>query len=381
MKSSIKKPILALLLCIIVKFSLAQNDSVPQKNLRRIYKNHVGVSLGGPSFFSANYERFFSHNFSVEFGAGSLVAISGAHIASRYYFGNADKPTKISPYLGVAFGAVLITDGFSGYGTGLAYIPVGVQFLNKSGFAFSVEAAYMNLEGESFPMGALRIYTDIKYKKPKQNKEAKALRLPSWKTAYSYSPYSIGLNLFSLIRPTYFYELFRNSYFSSNLNVDLFVQRELNKNFALRVPFRVGFPLPEKVVTYNTDNYFHFTRKTIIGEIGIEPLYYLNGLNKITLLVAPTLGVGRGLKMAEELLGQSYPQPYKYVPVGEYVYYKIGLLLGAQFNLTKSVQFGLELGLFRSNHEWDEFYPQYYDWGNSTKFFLTYRFGGKRKNH
>ena len=143
----------------------------------------------------------------------------------------------------------------------------------------------------------------------------------------------------------------------------------------------MGFPLPEKVVTYNTDNYFHSARKTIIGEIGIEPLYYLNGLNKITLLVAPTLGVGRGLKMAEELLGQSYPQPYKYVPVGEYVYYKIGWLLGAQFNLTKSVQFGLELGLFRSNHEWDEFYPQYYDWGSSAKFFLTYRFGGKRINH
>lgn len=135
-------------------FSFAQSDTSAPMNLRLIHKNHFGYSLGGPGFFGAYYEHFFNQNWSVETGFGTLLVISSVYVEGRYYIGEKDKLQRFSPYVGAAFGAGLyIDDG----GTPIGYVPVGIQFLSRKGYAFSLEAALLYFDEEYLPMGALKI--------------------------------------------------------------------------------------------------------------------------------------------------------------------------------------------------------------------------------
>ena len=82
--------------------------------------------------------------------------LTGAYAEGRYYFGSKDKPHKYTPYLGFAGGVVSIIGMDDGYLAPLFYAPVGFQIFNNRGFAFSLEAAVLHFDGETFPMGALR---------------------------------------------------------------------------------------------------------------------------------------------------------------------------------------------------------------------------------
>ena len=156
----------------LVHSQTIQEDSI---NRRLIYKNLVGYSLGGPSFLSINYEHYFNHNWSIEAGIGSVLLISGVHVGSRYYLGNSKHPTKFTPYLGAAIGAAFIigyggSGGVGGYGTMVAYAPLGIQYISKNGFAFSLEGAGMFLDNELLPMGAIRLFFPIERLKNSRSK-------------------------------------------------------------------------------------------------------------------------------------------------------------------------------------------------------------------
>ena len=149
-----------------------QEDSI---NRRLIYKHLVGYSIGGPSFLSINYEHYFNHNWSIEAGLGSVIFISGVHVESRYYLGNSKHPTRFDPYLGAAIGAASImggggSGGVDGYGTLVAYVPLGIQYISRNGFALSLEGAGMFLDNELLPMAAIRLFFPIERLKNSRSK-------------------------------------------------------------------------------------------------------------------------------------------------------------------------------------------------------------------
>lgn len=152
------------LLVFIMSISIAssaQEDSVIVQNLRLIHKNQFGISLGGPGFLGYYYEHYFNHNWSLELGIGSVLLLNGAYVEGRYYVGSKNKPHKYTPYIGVGGGVALIIDGTV---APTVYAPIGFQLFNAKGLSYSLEVAYFYLDGESFPMGALR-FPLVKQKK------------------------------------------------------------------------------------------------------------------------------------------------------------------------------------------------------------------------
>lgn len=169
-----KKRNLSFILLVTTALAWGQNQVSDSVNRRLEVKNQLGVQFGGPSFLSCNYEHFFNHHWSIEAGAGSILAISGVHVGGRYYFGSKAKPTKFAPYLGAAIGAAFIigggsSGGIDGNGAAVGYVPLGIQLMTKKGFAVSLEAAWMYLDNEVLPMGALRLYRSLKKEKKKRN--------------------------------------------------------------------------------------------------------------------------------------------------------------------------------------------------------------------
>ncbi len=165
---------LCLTLLLVSTLTWGQNQVSDSINRRLEVKNQFGVQFGGPSFLSCNYEHFFNHNWSIEVGAGSILAISGVHLGGRYYVGTKAKPTKFAPYIGAAIGAAFIigggsSGGIDGYGAAVGYVPIGIQLMTKKGLAVSLEAAGMYLDNELLPMGALRLYRSLKKEKKKRN--------------------------------------------------------------------------------------------------------------------------------------------------------------------------------------------------------------------
>jgi len=198
---------------------------------------------------------------------------------------------------------------------------------------------------------------------------------------FVYSPYSFGINIFSLIRPTYMLDRDIDRFFASNLNIDVFFQKEMNPNLALRFPMRIGIKPLNKEIIKSIDYYGEFG-KEIIGDIGVEPLFYLNGLKKATWFVAPSLCFGIGRKVTRNYNYLDYNATY--IPSGNAGYYKIGSTFGFQLNLTPGIQFGMEYGAYVSNNGWHYYYDNiptrrtYF--GYIGKCFISYRLGGKARN-
>jgi hypothetical protein len=165
--------IFCILFCAHGNLMHSQTTQIDSINRRLIFKNLVGYSLGGPSFLSINYEHYFNHNWSIEAGLGSVIVISGVHVGTRYYLGNSKHPTKFAPYLGAAIGAAFIiggggSGGVDGYGTMVAYVPLGIQHISKNGFALSIEGAGMFMDSELLPMCAIRLFFPISRSKAKR---------------------------------------------------------------------------------------------------------------------------------------------------------------------------------------------------------------------
>lgn len=198
---------------------------------------------------------------------------------------------------------------------------------------------------------------------------------------YTYSPYSFGINVFSLIRPEAMLDRDIDRFFASNRNIDVFFQKEIRTDLALRFPMRIGISPINKVIIKDIGNYRDYS-KEIIGDLGIEPLFYFNGLTKATWFVSPSLCFGLVRKVT-----QKYDYNINlatYTPSGNAGYYKVGATFGFQLNLTPGIQFGLEYGAHLSNNAW-----YYYNYTTSTrrtyfgytgKFQISYRLGGKRRN-
>lgn len=198
---------------------------------------------------------------------------------------------------------------------------------------------------------------------------------------FVYSPYSFGVNIFSLIRPVGMLDRNIDRFFASNRNIDIFFQKELNPNLALRFPMRIGINPLNKQVEKSIDYYEEYS-KEIIADVGVEPLFYLNGLKKATWFVAPSLCLGLGRKVVRT---DNYPDyTSTYIPSGNAGYFKIGSTFGFQLNLTASLQFGMEYGAYVANNGWHYYYDSiptrrtYF--GYIGKCYISYRLGGKPRD-
>lgn len=199
---------------------------------------------------------------------------------------------------------------------------------------------------------------------------------------FTYSPYSFGINVFSLIRPEAMLDRDIDRFFASNRNIDVFFQKEIRTDLALRFPMRIGISPINQVIIKEIGYNWEYS-KEIIGDIGIEPLFYFNGLTKATWFVSPSLCFGLVRKVTQDFDYNNYLATY--TPSGNAGYYKVGATFGFQLNLTPGIQFGLEYGAHLSNNAW-----HYYNYsiptrrtyfGYTGKLQISYRLGGKPRNN
>lgn len=218
-------------------------------------------------------------------------------------------------------------------------------------------------------------------KSPASKAYVRKMGLAKQKPNFTYGPYSFGINVFSLIRPDALLDRDIDRYFASNLNIDVFFQKEMNPELALRFPMRIGLnPLKETII--KDIGYYGEYSKEIIGDIGIEPLFYLNGLKKATWFVSPSLCIGLVRKVI-----RNYNNPNNlatYTPSGNAGYFKLGSTFGFQLNLTSNIQFGLEYGAYLANNGWhyynDDVATRRTYFGYIGKCSISYRLGGKRRD-
>lgn len=107
-----------------------------QMNRRLILKNGIGLKIGGPTpLLDVNFNHFINHNLNLEFGLGLVGGYAGA----KYYAGKANKKTAFSPFFGVEMAiSPWVADTFLPQ----YYFPLGIQFLSKHGFNFSLECSW-----------------------------------------------------------------------------------------------------------------------------------------------------------------------------------------------------------------------------------------------
>lgn len=203
---------------------------------------------------------------------------------------------------------------------------------------------------------------------------------------YDYGKWSFGLNLMALLKPSIIsdFDFLGNSY-TTNRSLDLYAQYEYNSKLALRIPLRIGIqPLGH---TYyppasTSLNYGAYSRE-LIADIGFEPLVYFEGLRQISWYFLPSLTLGLGRKV---LKVDGYPNPTFYVPKGNASHYKLSASFGFQANVTRTIQFGMESGLYLSNNMFTNFSSdpnaesaRQNIIGLSLKVFTVWRLGGKKR--
>lgn len=198
---------------------------------------------------------------------------------------------------------------------------------------------------------------------------------------YTYSPYSVGWNIIPLLN--FLPKDSENGRYASNRTLELFAQREINDKFAIRIPLRIGLnPISKEMISGDYGIY----SKEIIGDIGVEPLFNLNGFKQLTWIFAPQFSFGRAraayIKSPDSLAGPVY----NYLPMGDYSYIRAGFSTGLQLNVTRTIQFGLELSAYLANNFMPSYYVNAYSYGYQRLYggigfrgFLSYRFGGRLK--
>lgn len=124
------------------------NIASAQQNLRLTYSKGVGGQFGGPtSMASVYYNAFLDQNSNIEFGFGLI----GAYGGYRYYFGKADNPQVVSPYVGALVS--IIPPLTSKQSTRLFYFPIGIQAMSKDGWNVSLEVAPILMRELGAPSG------------------------------------------------------------------------------------------------------------------------------------------------------------------------------------------------------------------------------------
>jgi hypothetical protein len=203
-------------------------------------------------------------------------------------------------------------------------------------------------------------------------------------SSYNYSPYSFGVNLFSLVQSTAMQNRDIDRLFASNPNFDVFFQKEMHRKFAIRIPIRIGINPLKDSIQQTTQGYNAYS-KEIIGDIGLEPVIYFNGLRKLSWFATPSLCIGLGRKVYNSSEYYSNSSANYFKPLGNAPYFKIGSNFGFQLNITSCIQFGLEYGVYIANNRWVESYMLNKDvmrltyFGYMGKCIISFRLGGKSK--
>jgi hypothetical protein len=125
-------------------------------NPRTTKKVGYGFQFMGPTLFASCYMNYFiNHHMNIEAGGGFL----GFYGGTKFHFGKKGQKQLFSPYIGINLGRISLPDlnfgWYGGTGSGwngffMVYLPVGIQFMNKSGFNASIEGAWMRYSGSSF---------------------------------------------------------------------------------------------------------------------------------------------------------------------------------------------------------------------------------------
>lgn len=363
----------------------AQSDTSAPKNLRLIHKNHLGLSFGGPGFFGPYYEHYFNQNLSLETGFGTLLVINSAYVGGRYYFGEKDKLQRFSPYVGASFGAGFYiggggSSGIDGAGTPIGYVPVGIQFLSQKGYAFSLEAALLYFDGEYLPMGGLKIRL-LKKKKKKPTKIENE-KNPKPFSLKKNRQYSLGINVSSFINPNFVFQGKPDLFFASNPNFDFFIQKEISSKYALRFPARIGLNANYDWESQVNQDIYRDAKKTIMADMGFEPLFYVYRNKALKGYVVPSISAGIGRKISKDYLISASQGDYKYTSGGTYSYAKFGFSIGAQWAITRFLHVGMEYGGYVANNSYStttgvgDFGQKYYG-GLFGKYFLVCQLGAR----
>jgi hypothetical protein len=374
-----------LIICIAwTYFGYAQSDTSAPKNLRLIHKNHFGLGFGGPGFFGPYYEHFFNQNWSIETGFGGLLVINSAYVGGRYYFGEKDKLQRFSPYVGAAFGAGFYiggggSGGIDGAGTPIGYVPVGIQFLSRKGYAFSLEAACLYFADELIPMGALKIR--LFKKKKKKPTKIENEKNPKSSSLKKNRQYSMGINLSSFINPNFVFQGKPDLFFASNPNFDFFVQKEISSKYAFRFPARIGLNAGYNWESRVNQDVYRNADKVIIADLGFEPLFYVYRNKTLTGYIAPSIIVGLGRQIRKDYLVSESQGDYKYFSSSPYSYAKFGCSFGVRWAMTKSLQLGMEYGGYVANNSLSSSalnpLKEYYG-GLFGKYFLVCQLGARK---
>jgi hypothetical protein len=162
-----KAIILIFLLLASIGFSQKNTQTDSNVNPRTSRKLGYGFQFMGPTLVASCYVNYFiNHHVNIEVGGGFL----GFYGGTKFHFGKKGQKQLFSPYAGINLGRISLPDlnfgWYGGTGSGwngffMVYLPVGIQFMNKSGFHASIEGAWMRYSGASFtntiPYGAIRI--------------------------------------------------------------------------------------------------------------------------------------------------------------------------------------------------------------------------------
>jgi len=163
--------------------------------------------------------------------------------------------------------------------------------------------------------------------------------------------YSIGFNLMSLPNPAKVsdFNYFRRPY-STNRHLEFFFQMEINKKRALRFPVRIGInPLNKTLVVPARYDFYNSYSRELIWDVGIEPIFYLRGLYKMTWFGAPSLSLGLGRVVNIEHVSNPM-NVYIYEAIKNSAIFRVGGLYGFQYWFSKSIQLEMSYGLFLTNN-------------------------------
>jgi len=135
-----KKLIFIFILSFPVFLYAQQGGHKNSGNIRKDRPFGIAACIGGGNLLGMSLDYFVIPQLNVEVGFGI-----SQYIAVKYHFaGGSD--IRWSPYIGLGYGMPIKSireasdEYFSGkYSNGVIAVPVGVHFIQKKGFSFSVE--------------------------------------------------------------------------------------------------------------------------------------------------------------------------------------------------------------------------------------------------
>jgi hypothetical protein len=165
--------------------------------------------------------------------------------------------------------------------------------------------------------------------------------------------YSIGLNFTTLFNPGLVndFDYFGRTY-STNSHIETFCQIELNPRMALRFPLRIGLKPIQSITTANSYDFYGSFSRELIGDIGIEPIFYFNQrLVKLKWFAAPSMSLVLGRSVKRTITSEPYTTIY--TPLSTALCYRIGALTGFQYWLNPHFQLESSFGYLITNNYWE----------------------------